>query len=108
MAALDNESGGATIEGAVDASGTAILRLGGELDMASVPRVEVALEPFLQAAPGGVVFDMSAVAFLDSSGIAMLLRAAERVVRVEVSNPSSPVRLVIRATGLSDVLHVDP
>jgi anti-anti-sigma factor len=107
MAGL-NEPGGATIEGSVDTNRTTFVSLGGELDIASVPSIEVELEAFIDAAPPRVVFDLSKVTFMDSSGIAMLLRAAERVASVEVRDPSLSVQLVLRATGLSEVLHVQP
>jgi anti-sigma B factor antagonist len=97
----------ATIEGSTDGAGRAVLRVAGELDLSTVPLVEHELQPFLAAAPSCVVFDMSGVAFMDSSGIAMLLRAAEKA-RVEVRSPSSAVQLVIQATGLAETLHLAP
>ena len=50
---------------------------------------------------------MSAVTFMDSSGIAMLLRAVDRVARLEVREPSESVQFVLRTTGLADVFHVE-
>jgi anti-anti-sigma factor len=107
MAGL-NEPGGATINASVDGDRTTVVSLGGDLDIASVPAIEVELEAFIEAAPPRVVFDLSGVTFMDSSGIAMLLRATERVASVEVRDPSLSVQLVLRATGLTDVLHVQP
>jgi anti-anti-sigma regulatory factor len=43
---------------------------------------------------------------MDSSGIAILLRAAARVDSIEVRNPSSTVRRIIECTGLTEVLHL--
>lgn len=80
----------------------------GELDLSTVPGVELKIEPYVAAARDGVVFDLSAVTFMDSSGIAMLLRTAERVGSIEIRDASEAVRLVIRATGLTDFLHVAP
>jgi len=37
----------------------------------------------------------------------MLLRATGRVPRVEVRRPSPAVQLIVQATGLTDVLHMD-
>jgi anti-anti-sigma factor len=108
MAELNDLPSAATVKGTVDDAGWLHVNLEGELDMANVPGVEAQIVAFMPAAPARVVFDMSAVTFMDSSGIAMLLRTAERVAFVEVRNPSSSVRLVLRATGLSDVLHVNP
>ena len=50
---------------------------------------------------------MSGVEFMDSSGIAMLLRVAETA-PVEIRSPSAAVQLIIRATGLTETLHVAP
>jgi len=97
----------ATVEGSFDGRGTTVVSIQGELDLSSVPEAEQELEPFLRPAAERLVFDLSAVTFMDSSGIAMLLRAAEKVSRVEVRDPSSAVRLIIRATGLADVFHLD-
>jgi anti-anti-sigma factor len=108
MAELNDLPASATVKGSVDDAGSLHVTLEGELDMANVPGVEAQIAALMQSAPGRVVFDMSGVTFMDSSGIAMLLRTAERVTAVEVRNPSSSVRLVLRATGLSEVLHVTP
>lgn len=103
---LDDLRGKATVESAPDGPGSTVVRLAGELDLANVPGVELELEPIVAATSGQLIFDMSDVTFMDSSGIAMLLRVAERVPRVEVRDPSAAVELVIRATGLSEALNV--
>jgi anti-sigma B factor antagonist len=103
---LDNVRGQATVESRLESPGSTVVRVAGELDLANVPGVESELEPILGKAPDLIVFDLSNVTFMDSSGIAMLLRVAERVPRVEVRDPSAPVELIIRATGLSEVLNV--
>ncbi len=63
--------------------------------MSSVPPIEVEMERFLPATPERVVFALSAVTFMDSSRIAMLLRVAERVAAVAIRRPSSSVQLVL-------------
>ena len=107
MAEVDPRPASPTIDASVE-GGTTLVRIGGELDLSSIPVVEAELEPFLRTAPEHLVFDMAAVTFMDSSGIAMLLRAAERAAHVEVRHPSPAVQLILRATGLSEVLHVEP
>ena len=54
-----------------------------------------------------LVVDLTQLEFMDSSGIAMLLRAAGRVGTIEVRNPSDVVRRIIECTGLADVLHIE-
>ena len=108
MAGIGNGSPKVTIEATSEESNARMVRISGELDLASVPGVEADIEPVLAAAPERVVFDLSGVAFMDSSGIAMLLRAAKRVGIIEVRDPSPAVQLIIQATGLAEVLHVEP
>ena len=55
-----------------------------------------------------LVVDLTKLEFMDSSGIAMLLKIAARVDSVEIRNPSNAVRRIIECTGLTDVLHLDP
>ena len=106
MAGVDEGPAAATVAGSLD-EGTALVSLGGELDIATVPGVEVELEPFVEGAQERIVFDLSAVTFMDSSGIAMLLRGTRRVKSFTVRNPSASVQMVIRATGLTEVLNVE-
>lgn len=107
MAGVADEAAPATVEAAPDEAGTKVVNIGGELDIASVPAVEHELEPIIASEPERLAFNLSRVTFMDSSGIAMLLRIAERVPAIEVREPSASVQLVIGATGLSDFLHVD-
>ena len=55
-----------------------------------------------------VFFDLSALRFMDSSGISVLIGAAAKVDAVELRDPSQVVRRVIELTGLTDVLSVTP
>ena len=48
----------------------------GEIDLASAPRVEVALEPFVGQP---VVFDLRGVEFMDSAGLKVLLQQRSRI-----------------------------
>ena len=45
---------------------------------------------------------------MDSSGIALLLQIAAKAQSVELRQPSALVRRMIEATGLADVLHMEP
>lgn len=85
-----------------------LVRLVGELDVSNVDQLEHAIG--LASSAGDaipVVFDMSGLRFMDSSVLAVLLRvAAYRVVHLR--EPSMVVQEVIEATGLSDVLRIEP
>jgi stage II sporulation protein AA (anti-sigma F factor antagonist) len=98
----------ASVDVSVDPDGAPVVSLRGELDMSNVETIEAELGGVIATAAAVLVFDLSALEFIDSSGIALLLRAAEKVGRIELRNPSDIVRRVIQATGLSDVLHVQP
>jgi anti-sigma B factor antagonist len=108
MGELDNGGAHATVSRSTDTSGALVLSIIGEVDMSNATAVDAQLQAALQSAPALLVVDLSALDFIDSSGIALLLRAAEKAGRLELRNPSATVQRVIAATGLSGVLHVQP
>ena len=79
----------------------------GELDIASVDGVAEGIEPYLGDPTERVVFDLGNLEFMDSSGIALLVRVANRVGTVQVSEASPIVRRVLEATGLVDTFGMD-
>ena len=91
----------------IDAAGVPVIRLSGEIDMSNVDSLRVVIDPVMESAPERVDFDLAGLEFMDSSGIALLLRVAAKS-RVRVREPSALVRRLIEATGLSDVLPIDP
>jgi anti-sigma B factor antagonist len=105
MAGLDNERASAALGTSFDASGAPVIRLAGELDISNVASIESQLESIISSSPR-VSFDLSALTFMDSSGIAMFLRAAERTGTVALRRPSDTIRRVIRATGLTEVFEI--
>ncbi len=107
MADLEDDVSQATVERSADGSGPLVVSLSGEVDMSNVHSVEAELRAVLGEPHDLVVMDLSALSFIDSSGIAALLRIAERVDRVEVRNPSTTVQRIIEATGLTGVLRLE-
>jgi anti-sigma B factor antagonist len=105
MDGIERRPPSVTIDEVSEGPGTVIVGIEGELDLASVPAIELELEPMVSSGSDRVTFDLSRVTFMDSSGIAMLLRIAERVPSIEVREPSAAVQLIIQATGLSEVLR---
>ncbi len=88
-----------------DADGGGLLiRLGGELDLASLPEVQPALDRLLALAPQPVCVDLADLAFLDSTGVALLIRIANHFGTMQVVHAAPVVRRVVRALGLSDHL----
>ena len=82
------------------------VRIGGELDMSSVDRLEADVGRAMADAPPRLVVDVGAVRFADSSAIAMWVRWAGAVPEFELRNPSPLLRRVIRTMGLSRTLGV--
>ena len=101
-----SEDEGATAS--VDAQmrdGDAFVALSGEIDISNADEVKAAIDNVTAKRPARVVFDLSKLDYLDSSGIALLLRAAERC-EVEVRHSSPVIARLLRATGVADVLHL--
>jgi anti-anti-sigma factor len=104
------DPGGSTVEisESTDPSGAVVLALRGEIDLSSVPHLQAELDRVLAAKPDTIVFEMSALSFMDSSGIAALLGCAGQVGDVQVRNPSTAVRRVIELSGLTATLRMSP
>lgn len=85
---------------------TLVLR--GELDSSNVSVLEREVAAVLAKGPARVVFDLSDLAFIDSAGLAVLVTTAATVEQVTVRNPSPILRRVLAATGLTDLLRIEP
>ncbi len=90
--------------GLADHDGVTVASVSGEVDMSSVDTVAAALTDLSNLAIGLVV-DLSAVEYLDSSGISLLHDLALRLRRrsqllVIVSPPGSPPRRMLELTAL--------
>ena len=108
MAELENPAPVATIEHSSDASGAPLLKVSGELDLSNVETLRREIDRALTTAPKSLVFDLSDLAFMDSSGIAAFLQASRRVDAIVLRNPSNIIRRVVAATGLTEILRVEP
>jgi anti-anti-sigma factor len=97
-----------TYELTEDPDGCPVVRLKGELDMTTAPKLETAVEPIVTAAPSRLVVDASELKFADSSAIALLVRWANMVRHVEIRQPPDLLRRVIVRMGLADRLEVRP
>lgn len=98
-------TGGAEI--ASDEAGVPVIKLVGEIDLSNVDSVRATIEATVSSAPERIIFDLSGLDFLDSSGIALLLFAAAKSESVELRNASEIVRRIIEVTGLAGVLPMD-
>lgn len=84
-----------------DAPGVIMLRLQGELDLASAPDLSAAVQEAFVDAPQPVVLDMSGVGFIDSTGVRTLLEAQHVGGRdLILMTPSAAVTRVLDLTRL--------
>jgi anti-sigma B factor antagonist len=96
------------VDTAADTAGQPVIRVAGDLDIASVERLRTAVDAAMAERPERLTFDVSALRFMDSAGIAVMLVAARNVSSVRLHGPSPAVRRVVELTGLSEVLVVEP
>lgn len=91
--------------GVGEAGGVVVVHLRGEIDMAVEERVVAEIRAALDGLPREVVVDLSAVPFLDSSGIRALLRGREaaqrRGIGLSVRDPQRIVLEVLQITGVA-------
>jgi|SRR5215831_4297232 len=88
--------------------GMPVIRLSGELDTVSMPRVRPVVEGVLTAESDRLAFDVTALEFMDSSGVALLVSAVRKARHVELRHPAPIVRRLIELTGLTELLLMVP
>lgn len=92
--------------------GTVVLRLQGDLDVATAAELRRALAQALEGAPSSLVLDLAELSFVDSTGIGALVGASRRAREVGSSFVlRSPVRAVekaLRLTGVDQLLTIEP
>lgn len=103
-------STGTLAVGVFDDAGDRVIRVGGELDLSTVPALEQELEAALGRPAGGVVVDLSDLEFIDSTGIAVLVRAmgeSNRASRLKfVPSRSVGVIRVLDMTGVAERMEL--
>ena len=89
-----------------------VLPLEGEIDLHVSPRVERALASIIKKRPSNVVVDLSGVRFIDSSGLAVLIRAMQDVQkyggRLSLSGINDNVRPIFEMARLDQIFLIDP
>jgi anti-sigma B factor antagonist len=105
MAMNSPPAGEATISR--DDAGRLVVTLSGEIDIATADDIGRDVLAAVDAATP-VVVDLSGVAFMDTSGIALLLDIANSAAGVELRSPSTQVRRVVEASGLATILRMTP
>lgn len=77
------------------------VRLGGELDLVGVSELGRELDDLLSRSPQSLDLDLADLTFLDSSGVAVLVRLANHFTEVRTRGATAPVRRVIDVLGLA-------
>ncbi len=96
------------VDDAAAEAGTVVVRLAGDLDIAGADGARAVVDEALQREPERLVFDVTDLRFMDSSGIAVLVAAAQRVPSVILREPSPVIRRLLTLSGLGDVFVVTP
>lgn len=91
-----------------DPDGSPVVRLEGELDMTTSPKLEAAVAAVIATSPDRLVIDATGLEFADSSAIALLVRWANLIRQVEIRHPPELLRHVLARMGLADRLEVSP
>ena len=97
--------------------GVHVLSVSGELDLGTAPQLEEPLEQALGDG-GGLLIDLSACEFIDSTGIALLVRAWQRLdgattaagesSRFALCGLNDQVRRLLELSGLASSLSIHP
>ncbi len=89
-----------------------VVTLSGDIDVATAPQVRSDLLPLIHQGPPVVVVDLSAVSFLDSTGLGALLAVQRRAdaldVALRLAAPRRGPRRALHITGLDRVFDVYP
>jgi anti-anti-sigma factor len=93
-----------------DARGV-VLVLSGELDLASAPEVEAALADVGALTGQRVLFDLTELTFMDSTGVSVLVRAKQDAdaggYTVAIRAPNGQVHRLLELVGLLNRLDVE-
>ena len=108
MADVDGQATSARFETMSDEVGECVLRVSGEVDLSNVALFREAIESCVSSSPPRLVLDVGDLTFMDSSGLAVLLRAATRLDSVVLRHPCSIIRRLIETTGVSTILTMEP
>jgi anti-anti-sigma factor len=92
-------------------AGAVHLRVAGEVDLETAPQLGAALDELVTATDGDLRVDCAEVAFIDSSGISVLVAAEQRLAgtgrKLVLRDASEQFRQVLAVTALDDVFVVE-
>lgn len=87
-----------------------VLRVTGDVDLFSAPQLRSAVYEIVESGQSQIAIDLSRVAFLDSTGLGVLVGALKRLREqngtMVLLSPQKPVRRVLSVTGLDRIFTV--
>jgi anti-sigma B factor antagonist len=99
-----------TIESRREGEGAAVLTLAGEVDVSNVAEVREAALKLLEDGIKRLVFDLSGVTYMDSSGLGMLVGLLKRVREskgeVAIAGATARVSRLFDITGLKQIFSL--
>lgn len=92
----------------MDAAGAARVTLAGELDLATAPRVQEAVQAVIEQGASRVVINLARLTFVDSSGLRLFIvlneRAKDEGWTLALIRPAQPSLSVFQITGAEENL----
>jgi anti-anti-sigma factor len=89
-------------------AGVCIVRARGDTDIATAPKLQEAIDAAIDSKPRSVILDLSEVAFLDSSGIRVLVDGQRRLdetgASFTIDGMSPALTQVLEIAGVIDLL----
>ncbi len=89
-----------------------VLALSGEIDLHESPHVKETLEPIIARKPPLVVIDLSDVTYIDSSGLALLIEALQRIQgyggKLALCSIAESVRTIFDIARLDQIFQIFP
>ena len=89
-----------------------VLTLSGEIDLNERPHVAAQLDPLINRKLPAIVIDLAAVAYVDSSGLALFIDALQRVQayggQLVLSGLRDNVKMVFEIARLDQVFRIFP
>lgn len=89
-----------------------VLTLSGEIDLHRSPEIKEQLRPLIDARTPRILLDLSAVTYMDSSGLAVVIEALQRVIayggRLGLFGLQESVRSIFEIARLDQVFQIYP